>query len=236
MFGFNPFGSVYRYNLYLTKQISGSITHETLEAVVELVVAGNDEAGAILYREFTPIRKYFAMRLPPDESEDRFHDVMLAVFRAVRLGGIRDPRSLRSYAWSAAQRILSTRLGTLITERQSVEDSGMICDSAPDPETSAIRRENAEIAGRVLATLPKKHREVLIRYYLEGQPRERIQAEMSLTPTQFRLIKSKAKAALTLRLRRRLSDRPGVSLPVDAMAQGPLSDRNDLKEADIKLL
>jgi hypothetical protein len=57
---------------------------------------------------------------------------------------------------------------------------------------------------------------------------------MNLTPTQFRLIKSKAKAALTLRLRRRLSDRPGVSLPAAPMAQGPLADRNNLKETETK--
>jgi RNA polymerase sigma factor (sigma-70 family) len=173
----------------------------------------------MLYRHFASIRGYFATRLPPDESEDRFHDVMLALYRAIRTGGIRDPQSLRAYAWSTAQRILSTRLGTLITERQSSSDenSEMICDSAPDPETTAIRRQNAEIASRVLATLPEKHREVLIRYYLEGQHREVIQAEMGLTSTQFRLIKSKAKAALTVRMQHRLGDRPvGPLQPVTA--------------------
>jgi RNA polymerase sigma factor (sigma-70 family) len=182
----------------------------TFVSVVESVAAGDQDAGAILYRHFASIRGYFATRLPPDESEDRFHDVMLALFRAIRVGGIRDPRSLRAYAWSTAQRILSTRLGSLIAEREAAsdEDSEMICDSAPDPETVAIRRENAEIAARVLATLPEKHREVLIRYYLEGQHRGMIEAEMGLTATQFRLIKSKAKAALTLRLQRCLGDRP----------------------------
>jgi RNA polymerase sigma factor (sigma-70 family) len=193
----------------------------TFDAVVESVAAGDEDAGAVLYRQFASIRGYFATRLPPDESEDRFHDVMLALFRAIRIGGIRDPRSLRAYAWSTAQRILSTRLGTLITERQasSDEDSEAISDSAPDPEAVAIRRQNAEIASRVLATLPEKHREVLIRYYLEGQQREAIQTEMGLTATQFRLIKSKAKSALTSRMRRRLGDR--LAVPADAPPEAP---------------
>jgi RNA polymerase sigma factor (sigma-70 family) len=187
----------------------------TFESVVVSIAEGDEDAGAMLYRQFASIRGYFATRLPPDESEDRFHDVMLALFRAIRTGGIRDPRSLRAYAWSTAQRILSTRLGSLITERQSAggEASETICDSAPDPEAVAIRRQNAEIASRVLAGLPERHREVLIRYYLEGQQREAIQAEMGLTSTQFRLIKTKAKAALTSRLQRRLGDRPGALQP-----------------------
>lgn len=170
------------------------------------VAVGDDAAGTKLYHHFAQIRNFFATRLPPEESEDRFHDVMLAVLRAIRLGGIREPESLRAYAWATAHRVLKIRLIRVIEERKSSSDQECesVQDLSPNPELVAIRRQNKEVAIRVLAALPGQHREVLMRYYLHGQPRELIQAEMGLTATQFRLIKSRAKAAFTDRLRRRL--------------------------------
>jgi RNA polymerase sigma-70 factor, ECF subfamily len=47
---------------------------------------------------------------------------------------------------------------------------------------------------RILRSIGKRDREVLIRFYLEEQTPERICREMGLTETQFRLIKSRAKA------------------------------------------
>jgi DNA-directed RNA polymerase specialized sigma24 family protein len=91
----------------------------------------------------------------------------------------------------------------------------MIGDSTPDPETAAIRHRNAEVAALVLEALPEKHREVLIRYYVHGQHREMIQAELGLTSFEFSVIHSTAKAALTTRLQRRpdqdLPKEPGLS-------------------------
>jgi RNA polymerase sigma-70 factor (ECF subfamily) len=42
--------------------------------------------------------------------------------------------------------------------------------------------------------LPARDKEILTRFYLREQSQEQICAEMSLTETQFRLLKSRAKA------------------------------------------
>ena len=47
---------------------------------------------------------------------------------------------------------------------------------------------------RVLKGLHPREREILIRYYLREQSPQEICREMRLTETQFRLIKSRAKA------------------------------------------
>ena len=47
---------------------------------------------------------------------------------------------------------------------------------------------------RVLRSLPKRDREVLIRFYLQEQLPEQICQELGITETQFRLIKSRAKS------------------------------------------
>jgi DNA-directed RNA polymerase specialized sigma24 family protein len=69
-----------------------------------------------------------------------------------------------------------------------------ISDSRPDPERSAIERQNAQLALRVLNGVSKRDREVLIRFYLKEQTAPEICRDMELTETQFRLIKSRAKA------------------------------------------
>jgi RNA polymerase sigma-70 factor (ECF subfamily) len=46
----------------------------------------------------------------------------------------------------------------------------------------------------VLRELSERDREILVRFYLKEEPQEQICREMSLTETQFRLLKSRAKA------------------------------------------
>ena len=67
-------------------------------------------------------------------------------------------------------------------------------DAGQDPERLAIDRQNLDLAVRLLRSLPIRDREVLIRFYLKEQTPEQICSEMDLTETQFRLIKSRAKA------------------------------------------
>jgi DNA-directed RNA polymerase specialized sigma24 family protein len=45
-----------------------------------------------------------------------------------------------------------------------------------------------------LADLGQRDRDILVRFYLKEQSQEQICREMSLTETQFRLLKSRAKA------------------------------------------
>jgi RNA polymerase sigma factor (sigma-70 family) len=178
----------------------------TWGVVVSRVAEGDETAGAILYDRLAPIRRYFSVQLTAEDSEDRFHDVFVAVLRAVTLGGLHDPDRVLAYAWSTAKRMKNMRLGAVMSEREysSNEDAECVRDDAPDPEAAAIRRENRKIAAQILSKMPERHRELLVRYYLLAQPREFIQEEMGLTANQFRLIKSKAKAALTTRMQHRL--------------------------------
>ncbi len=65
---------------------------------------------------------------------------------------------------------------------------------ASNPEQAAIKKENEYIARKMLQSIAPRDRELLIRFYLEEQPAQQICDEMGLTETQFRLLKSRAKA------------------------------------------
>jgi putative toxin-antitoxin system antitoxin component (TIGR02293 family) len=79
--------------------------------------------------------------------------------------------------------------------------------SHPAKRTSEVRREpvgsggegsiadeRKRLAAAVLNGLPPRDRDVLLRFYLDELPQDRICAEMGLSETQFRLIKSRAMA------------------------------------------
>jgi DNA-directed RNA polymerase specialized sigma24 family protein len=67
----------------------------------------------------------------------------------------------------------------------------------------------------VLSEMPFKQREILQRYYLREESSEQICLDMSLTETQFRLAKSRAKSALSVRTQIILEQRsaPAVKIP-----------------------
>jgi DNA-directed RNA polymerase specialized sigma24 family protein len=82
-------------------------------------------------------------------------------------------------------------------------------DRQPDPERRAIERQNVDVALRILESLPRRDREILIRFYLQEQSPNQICRDMRLTATQFRLAKSRAKARFTELGRARFSRRSG---------------------------
>ena len=55
-------------------------------------------------------------------------------------------------------------------------------------------RERSELIQWVLDELSVRDREILTRFYLQEEGQDQICSEMALTDTQFRLLKSRAKA------------------------------------------
>jgi RNA polymerase sigma-70 factor, ECF subfamily len=82
-------------------------------------------------------------------------------------------------------------------------------DSSSTPEEEAMDRERIELMLRVLRGLSGRDREILTRFYLHEQTQEQICREMNLTETQFRLLKSRAKARFGEGGRRRLEKKSG---------------------------
>lgn len=70
-----------------------------------------------------------------------------------------------------------------------------VINRTQDPEQEAILHNKTEIMKKALASLKPRDREILVRFYLREQRPEQICQEMNLSETQFRLIKSRAKAA-----------------------------------------
>jgi len=185
--------------------------------LVERIQAGDPAGMEELYAVFVKGVRFFLWRqLGHQDLDDRVHDVFLIITQSIRRGELREPDRLMGYVRTVVRRQVAMHIETAVQARrnqQSIDPAMTLSDHQPDPERQAIERESQNVALRMLGGLPKRDREVLIRFYLREQPPEQICRDLQLTETQFRLIKSRAKARYGELGKRRFSLR-GVPSPV----------------------
>jgi len=151
-----------------------------------------------LYRLFSKgLRFYLCRQTVPQDLEDRLHDVFILIVEAIRRGEIREPERLMGFVRTVARRQVSAHIDRVVHARAKeipVEGERGIVDGGGSPEQAAIFREREDMIKRVLSELSGRDREILTRFYLKEQSESRVCLEMDLTETQFRLLKSRAKA------------------------------------------
>src|SRR5579872_6548526 len=188
----------------------GSAGHSTPD-LVELVAriqADDTRALEDLYRVFARGIKYQICRqLGPQDLEDKVHDCFLLVVQAIRRGELREPDRLMGFVRTVVRRQIAAYIEGVIQSRRQLTDletGRIVADFARDPENSIMNQEEEELAYRVLKGISRRDREILIRFYLREEPQEEICEKMKLTDTQFRLLKSRAKARFGQLGKRRL--------------------------------
>ena len=176
--------------------------------LVESIRAGDQNAMTKLYETFgRGVRYYFSRQLGAQEIDDKVHDTFLVVLGAIQRGELREPERLMGYVRTVVRRLVATHIDRLVEERRErtdVDDGVLLADGRVDPERDTMRRQKVEIMEQVLHTISRRDREILTRFYLYEQSQEQICREMGLNDTQFRLLKSRAKARFAELGKRRL--------------------------------
>jgi RNA polymerase sigma-70 factor (ECF subfamily) len=151
-----------------------------------------------LYRVFSRgVRFYLCRQLGPQDLDDKVHDTFLIVVQAIRKGELREPERLMGFVRTVVRRQVAAQIDRAVQSRrdQAEMDSGaFISDHRDTPEEAAILRQHEEVAETVLRGVSDRDREILTRFYLMEQTQQEICDEMNLSETQFRLLKSRAKA------------------------------------------
>jgi RNA polymerase sigma-70 factor, ECF subfamily len=181
--------------------------------LVERIRAGDPAGMEQLYAVFVKGVRFFLWRqLGPQDLDDKVHDIFLIITQSIQRGELREPDRLMGYVRTVLRRQVAAHIDSAVHARrneQSIEPAMGLCDRQPDPERRVIEQESQDVAFRMLSGLPKRDREVLVRFYLQEQSAEEICRDLNLTETQFRLIKSRAKARYGELGRRRFSQRSG---------------------------
>jgi RNA polymerase sigma-70 factor (ECF subfamily) len=162
-------------------------------------------------------RFYLCRQLGPQELDDKVHDTFVVVVQAIRRGELREPERLMGFVRTVVRRQVAAHIDKVVQSRrdQMDMDSTMrVADPRDNPEDAAIFRQRNESIRRVLNELGKRDREILTRFYLHEQSQEQICVEMCLSETQFRLLKSRAKARFGELGKKKLAARAFQSLSV----------------------
>lgn len=166
--------------------------------LVDRIRGGETDGLEELYSLFSRgIRYYLCRQLGPQELEDKIHDAFVVVVQAIRRGELRDPSRLMGFVRTVVRRQVSAHIDKVVQarrERGDIDSGVLVADPNVSPEERAIFAERKTIIRRVLSEIPERDREILTRFYLLEQSQEQICVEMDLSDTQFRLLKSRAKA------------------------------------------
>lgn len=174
----------------------------------------NCDDGALeeLYRLFGRGIRYFLCRhLGVQDLDDRVHDTFLMVVRSIQNGGLREPERLMGFVRTIVRRQIAAYIEDTVQTRRGqaeLDSGGRVTDQRHDPEERLWREQRVQLMLEVLRSISPRDREILTRFYLYEQTPEQICEEMGLTETQFRLLKSRAKARFAELGRRRLASNP----------------------------
>ena len=166
--------------------------------LVDQVKAGEDAGMEQLYRLFSRgIRYYLCRQLGAQELDDKVHDTFLIVVHAIQRGDLREPDRLMGFVRTIVRRQVAAYIDEAVHSRreQAELDTGhAIVDLNQNPEQIAMEHQKADLMKSVLSSLSERDREILERFYIKEQTQDQICDEMHLSETQFRLLKSRAKA------------------------------------------
>lgn len=190
--------------------------------LVDRIRSGEPEGLAHLYEIFTKgIRYYLCRQVGPQELDDKVHDAYLVVVQAIRKGELREPERLMGFVRTVVRRHVAAHIEKMVHVRRDhmeLDSSMRVPDPRSNPEESAVFRQKNELVNSVLDELAGRDREILTRFYIQEQGQDQICAEMGLTETQFRLLKSRAKARFGELGKKKLTNKCLQNIPVRTSA------------------
>ena len=169
--------------------------------VAERIALGDPAALEALYGLLNrTVRPYVNFRLRGEEADDLVHETLAIAVQQIRKGELRDPGALGPYLHRIARRQITALFSRRSQGRRryvTKDPATMPVTTDVTPETELLSRERSALMLKGLGQLHHRDRELLTRFYLDGQTLPRICKDMQLTEAQARVFKSRAKAKLT---------------------------------------
>ena len=130
------------------------------------------------------LRYLGARRVPPEEAEDLFQDLVVKL-ESLASGPVAEPRA---YLYRMTENLLLDRIRS-DGRRRGREQAWMAAqagatletDERPSPEQVLISRERLALVSAALADLPERTLSVFRRYRIDGVPQRQIAAEAGIS-------------------------------------------------------
>lgn len=187
---------------------------QTHPAIVQGMLLRDSASAEALYPLVSKaVRRVASPSLGTNDLGDHTHNCYLLIEHQISSVSLRYPERLWAFIVTCARRYVYASINRRIHDRNLCE--GLRRDNTGlrpvnPTELGIAHNQQKTLARRVLSELAPREREVLERFYLSEEQAERICDVMDMTPTQFRLLKSRAKARFGVLGRRLLN---GSALP-----------------------
>jgi RNA polymerase sigma-70 factor (ECF subfamily) len=176
-----------------------------------------NEAGAAeeLYSLISKGMLFFLSRnMPWHFAQERMHDSFMKVLKAIQDGRIEDARAFPGYLRTVVKRQYFDHLRTSVNATDCSDElvvNSLTSKAKDNPDSLLEVQQQSTLMAEVLRSMHPKRREILNRFYILEQSPEYICTKMKLTETQYRLLKSRAKAEFGERERKKMTPRNPLS-------------------------
>jgi RNA polymerase sigma-70 factor (ECF subfamily) len=166
--------------------------------LVMRIQRGDESGMEDLYKLFARgIRFYLCRQLGVQELDDKVHDTFLIVVQAIRRGDLREPERLMGFVRTVVRRQVAAHIDQVVHSRRDelhLDVGVRVVDGRRNPEQNMAFQQRVDFMVEILNQLTERDREILTRFYLHEEEQGDICRDMDLSETQFRLLKSRAKA------------------------------------------
>jgi RNA polymerase sigma-70 factor (ECF subfamily) len=157
-------------------------------SLVSRIIAGDADAEAELVALFKDRIIHVILRITNNTSlvEDFSQDTFLIVIRKIRNGEVKKPESLGSFVASVARNHAIEQIRRI--KRPASEDLDL-AEQVPDPSPSPLEQlqtsEKFDEIREVIRQLRPRDKVLILRFYINEEPKGVICADLGLTSAQF---------------------------------------------------
>jgi RNA polymerase sigma-70 factor (ECF subfamily) len=130
------------------------------------------------------------------EAEDLFQDTFRLGLEKLRKGELRDPAKLPAFLAQIARSLAIEHYRKLTRRKTDTDSDAVLAAVAPSesPLGGLLARENAALVRRVLQELAnERDRQILLRFYIAEEDKDRISADFGLDSLQFNRVLHRAR-------------------------------------------
>jgi RNA polymerase sigma-70 factor (ECF subfamily) len=184
------------------RAVSEALAPGSQEDLVRRIVAGDGRAESELVERFGEGLLFLLRRWTrdPATAEDLYQETVRLALEKIRRGEVREPDKLPGFLRSLAKNlsIHHYRRGSVRGERErdleEVSADGVAAHDSMDQLTRLLRAEKAALVRQVIGEMPMaRDRQVLFRFYIGEEDKERICADLGLTGPELNVVLFRAR-------------------------------------------
>jgi RNA polymerase sigma-70 factor, ECF subfamily len=143
-------------------------------------------------------------------AQDLYQDTFRLAIEKIRRGEIREPAKLAGFLCSLARNLAVDHYRGEARHKQEPLEAVQRSDSAPGPLERLLTQEKASLVRQVIGELDgERDRELLFRFYIAEEDKERLCEELGLTSLHFNRVLFRARQRYKELYERRVKERGG---------------------------